>query len=50
MRGIVRVLEVLVQLLLLKLALKLPNYITLHVNQIILNAGSRKQTKEFSKK
>ena len=49
-RGIIRVLEVFVQLLGLKLALYLPNCIILHVNQIILNAGSRKQTKELSKK
>ena len=47
-RGIVRVLEVFVQLLGLKLAL--PNYIILHINQIILDAGSRKQTKELRKK
>ena len=32
-RGIVRVLEVFVQLLGLKLVLKLPNYVILHVNQ-----------------
>ena len=44
-RGIVRVLEVFVELLGLKLALYLPNYIILHVNQIIF-----KQTKELSKK
>ena len=49
-RGIVRVLEVFVQLLGLKLALSLPNYIILHINQIILDAGSRKQTQELSKK
>ena len=49
-RGIVRVLEVFVQLLGFQLVLKLPNYIILHVNQTILNAGSRKQTKELSKK
>ena len=42
---IVRVLEVFVQLLGFQLVLKLPNYRILHVNQIILNAGSRKQTK-----
>ena len=47
-RGIVRVLEVFVQLLELKLTL--PNYIILHINQIILDAGSRTQTKELSKK
>ena len=28
----------------------MPNYIILHANQIILNARSRKQTKELSKK
>ena len=39
-RGIVRVFEVFVQLLGLKLVLKLPNYIILHVNQTILDAGS----------
>ena len=49
MRGIVRVLEVFVQLLGLKLVLKLPNYIILHVNQIILDAGSWEKPKEFSK-
>ena len=49
-RGIVRVLEVFVQLLGSKLALQLPNYTILHINQIILDAGSRKQTKELSKK
>ena len=49
-RGIVRVLEVFVQLLWLNLALQLLNYIILHINQIILDAGSRKQTKELSKK
>ena len=49
-RGIARVLEVFVQLIGLKFALKLPNYRILHINQIILDAGSRKQTKEFSKK
>ena len=27
----------------------MPNYIILHVNQIILNAGSRKQTKNLVK-
>ena len=50
MRGIVRVFEVFVQLLGLKLAVKLPNYVILHVNQMILISGSRKQTKELSKK
>ena len=49
-RGIVRVLEIFVQMLGLKLALQLPNYIILHINQLILDAGSRKQTKELSKK
>ena len=49
-RGIVGVLEVFVQLLGFKLALYMPNYIILHIHQIILDAGSRKQTKEFSKK
>ena len=39
-RGIVRVLEVFVQLLGFQLVLKLPNYIILHVNQTILDAGS----------
>ena len=38
-RGIERVFEVFVQLLGLKLALSLPNYIILHVNQTILAAG-----------
>ena len=47
-RVIVSVLEVFVQLLGLKLALQLPNYIILHTNQIILNAGSRNQTKELN--
>ena len=49
-RCIVHVFEVFVQLLGLKLAVKLPNYVILHVNQMILAAGSRKQTKELSKK
>ena len=49
-RGIVRVFEVFVQLLGLKLAVLLPNYVILHINRMILAAGSRKQTKELSKK
>ena len=49
-RGIVRVFEVYVQFLGLKLAVKLPIYVILHVNQMILISGSRKQTKELSKK
>jgi hypothetical protein len=48
-RGIVRVFEVFVQLLGLKLAVKLPNYVILHVNQMILNAGSTEKPKELSK-
>ena len=48
-RGIVRVLDVFVQLLLFQLVLKLPNYIILHVNQTILDAGSWEKPKEFSK-
>ena len=48
-RGIVPVLEVFVQLLRLKLVLKLPNYIILHVNQTILDAGSWEKPKELSK-
>ena len=32
-----------------KVSFIIPNYIILHLNQIILNAGSRKQTKELSK-
>ena len=48
-RGIVRVFEVFVQLLGLKLAVKLTNYIILHVNQMILNAGSTEKPKELSK-
>ena len=48
-RGIVRVLEVFVQLLGLKLVLKLPNYIILHANQTILDAGSWEKPKELSK-
>ena len=50
MRGIVRVFEVFVQLLGLKLAVKLPNYVILPVNQMILNAGSTEKPKELSKK
>ena len=46
-RGIVRVFEVFVQLLGLKLSL--PIYIILHVNQTILAAGSWEKPKEFSK-
>ena len=38
-QGIARVLEAFVQLPGLKLALSLPNYIILHVNQTILAAG-----------
>ena len=48
-RGIVHVLEVFVQLLGFQLVLKLPNYIILHVNQTILDAGSWEKPKEFSK-
>ena len=48
-RGIARVFEVFVQLLGLKLAVKLPNYVILHVNQMILNAGSTEKPKELSK-
>ena len=50
-RGIVRVLEVFIQLPGLKLVFKLPNYIILHVhvNQTILDAGSWKKPKELSK-
>ena len=48
-RGIVRVLEVFVQLLGFRLVLKLPNYIILHVNQTILYAGSWENPKELSK-
>ena len=48
-RGIVRVLEVFVQLLELKLVLKLPNYIISHVNQTILDAGSCEKPKELIK-
>ena len=48
-RGIVRVLEVFVQLLGFQLVLKLPNYIILHVNQTILDAGSWEKPKELSK-
>ena len=47
-RGIVRVFEVFVQLLGLKLSLK-PNYIILHVNQTILAAGSWEKPKELNK-
>jgi len=48
-RGIVRVFEVFVQLLGLKLAVKLPNYVILHVNRMILNARSTEKPKELSK-
>ena len=48
-RGIVRVFEVFVQLLGLKLAVKLPNYVILHVNQMIINSGSTEKPKELSK-
>ena len=48
-RGIVLVLEVFVQLLGFQLVLKLPNYIILHVNQTILDAGSWEKPKELSK-
>ena len=48
-RGIVRIFEVFVQLLGLKLAVKLPNYVILHLNQTILNAGSTEKPKEMSK-
>ena len=49
-RGIVRVFEVFVQLLVLKLAMKLPNYKILHINQTIRAAGSREKPKNCSKK
>ena len=49
-RGIVRVFEVFAQLLGLKFAVKLPNYVILHVNQMILNAGSTEKPKELSKR
>ena len=48
-RGIVRVFEVFVQLLGLKLVFKLPNYIILRLNQTILDAGSWEKPKELSK-
>ena len=48
-RGIVRVLEVFVQLLGLKLVFKLPNCIILHVNQTILDARRWEKPKELSK-
>ena len=48
-RGIVQVFEAFVLLLGLKLAVKLPNYVILHVNRMILNAGSTEKPKELSK-
>ena len=48
-RGIVRVLEVFVQLLGFQLVLKLPNYIILRVNQTFLDAGSWEKPKRLSK-
>ena len=46
-RGIVRVLEVFVQSLGFKLVWKLPNYIILHVNQTIIDAGNLEKTQRI---